>query len=298
MKQNHSFTNSGLGRANPRRHVFHSWMNKSLKRHKSETGLVEDRTSSVAIVRIIIGLLLLHLVIIGGVLLKGHFDKMASGVAVSPTLTPPPDVAAPERQPEEVLPQPTQQVAVATPAPAQQASAGNHITQPAAEVPLFPDEDTAEVVATPVPTPVVVTPPVVAPAPVQQATAPAEPSAPTTTIKYLVNSGDTWYGIATQHKITVDALKAANPTAARKNNLYQGSYINIPVRADSAEAQAAAAAAPPAPVAKTYTIKRGDTLAKIARKHKMTVPALMKLNDLSDRDARRIQPGQKLKVAE
>ncbi len=296
MKQHSSFTNSGLGRAKPKRR-FHSFINNNLKRNRSQIGLVEDRTSSTTIVRIIIGLLMLHLVIIGGVLLKGHFDKMAGGVAVSPTLTPPPSVAAPAPQVEEVLPQPT-------PAPAAVATAdtGTHITQPGAagaaapqQAELFPEQRTAAALPAPTPTPVVVTPPVVEPAPAAPA-APAPAEVEMTTVKYLVNSGDTWYGIAQKHGISIDTLKAANPTAARKNHLYQGSYLNVPVKADSAAAQAAATAAPAEEAAATYTVKRGDTLAKIARKHKMSVPALMKLNGLTDKDARRIKIGQELKV--
>ncbi len=295
MRQHDSFTNSGLGRAKPRKRVFRSFINNNLKRNRSQMGLVEDRTSSTTIVRIIIGLLMLHLVIIGGVLLKGQFDKMAGGVAVSPTLIPPPSVAQPAaQQVEEVLPQPAAP-AVAAPAPAQ----ANHITQPAsAGAPeLFPEGGAAaEPAAAPA---VVVTPPVVEPAPAAAAApaepAPAEPAM--TTIKHLVNSGDTWYGIAQEHGITIDALRAANPAAARKNHLYQGSYLNVPVKADSAAAQAAAAAAPAEEPASTYKVKRGDTLAKIARKYKMSVPALMKLNNLTDKDARRIKIGQELKVS-
>ncbi len=304
MRQHDSFTNSGLGRAKPQKRVFRSFINNKLKRNRSQMGLVEDRTSSTTIVRIIIGLLMLHLVIIGGVLLKGHFDKMAGGVAVSPTLTPPPSVSAPAPQVEVVLPQPTAPAVAAAP------EQGNHITQSApaeaaaaqqaAAPELFPENGAAVAVTTP--EPVVVAPTVAAPAPAAPVeAAPAAPApAPaeaTTTIKHLVNSGDTWYGIAQQHGITIDALKAANPTAARKNHLYQGSYLNVPVKADSAAAQAAAAAAPAEAPAATYTVKRGDTLAKIARKHKMSVSALMKLNNLTEKDARRIKIGQELKVS-
>ncbi len=299
MKRQHdSFTNSGLGRAKPRHHVFHSFVNTRLKRNRSQMGLVEDRTSSTTIVRIIIGLLMLHLVIIGGVLLKGHVDKMAGGVSVPPALTPPPRAAQ-----NEVLSQPpAAPVASATPAqasspaaPVAAAPAGNHITQSMQGGELFPEGNAA--VAAPAPTPVVVNPPVLEPAPA----APAAPATPapaeaTTTIKHLVNSGDTWYGIAQKHGISMDALKAANPTAARKTHLYQGSYLNVPVKADSEAARAAAAAQPVETPAATYTVKRGDTLAKIARKHKMSVPALMKLNDLTEKDARRIKIGQELKV--
>ncbi len=296
MRQHDSFTNSGLGRAKPQKRVFRSFINNKLKRNRSQMGLVEDRTSSTTIVRIIIGLLMLHLVIIGGVLLKGHFDKVAGGVAVSPTLTPPPSAASPAPQAEEVLPQPPAAAVAAAPAPS-----STHITQPtaaeatAAAAPqqastpeLFP-EDSAAVTAT-TPEPLVVAPTPAAPA------QPAAPAEATTTIKHLVNSGDTWYGIAQAHGISIDALKAANPTAARRNHLYQGSYINVPVKADSAAAQAAAAAAPAEETAATYTVKRGDTLAKIARKYKMSVPALMKLNNLTEKDARRIRIGQELKV--
>ncbi len=298
MKQHDSFTNSGLGRSKTGKHAFRSIM----KRQRSQIGLVEDRTSSTTIVRIIIGLLMLHLVIIGGVLLKGHFDKMAGGVAVSPSLTPPPSIAPqPVEQAEEVLPQPTAPAVAATPAQS------NHITQPApAQQELFPEGAATADVPAPTPTVVVATP-VVEPAPATPV-APATPAAPetpaapaqpegTTTIKHLVNSGDTWYGIAHKHGITMDALKAANPAAARKHHLYQGSYINVPVKADSDAAKAAAAATPKPEAAPIYKVQRGDTLARIARKHKMSLPALMKLNGLTNEDARRIKIGQELKVS-
>ncbi len=288
--QHDSFTNSGLGRAKPQRRVFRSFINNNLKRNRSQMGLVEDRTSSTTIVRIIIGLLMLHLVIIGGVLLKGRFDKMAGGAAVSRSLTPPPSVAQPAPQADDVLPQPTAPAVAAAPA------AGNHITQPAPaegaaaqQAPaLFPEDGTA--VAAPEAAPVVVTPTVAAPA------APAE--AATATIKHHINSGDTWYGLSKRYNVSMDALKAANPTAARKDTLFVGEYLNVPVSAEVAAAQTSsgAAAAPAEVIATTHTVQRGDTLAKIARKYKMSVPALMKLNDLTEKDARRIKIGQELKV--
>ncbi len=309
MKKDYaSFTNSSLGRSKPRKHIFHSFVNSTLKRKKnhSNIGLVEDSTSSTTIVRIIIGLLMVHIVIIGGVLLKGHFDKLAGGVSVPPALTPPPAAPAMAQQAEEVPLQPV----VMAPAQQQQ-QGGNHITQPAqaeadAQQPaLFPEDGAAvasapsapaaePVVTTPAPAPVAVEPAPAAPAETQPTAAQAD--APTTTVRYLVNSGDTWYGIAQAHGISQDALRAANPEAARKRHLIQGQYINLPVRADSPAAQAAAKAAE-AEVGPTYTVKRGDTLASIARRHKMSTAALMKLNNLTDKDARRIKPGQKLKVS-
>ena len=91
MRNQDPFRNSELDRAKPKRHTFHSLINDKLKRHRSDTGLVEDRTSSVTIVRIIVGLLLLHLIIIGGVLLRGHMVKEGStGLAAPVAITPPP----------------------------------------------------------------------------------------------------------------------------------------------------------------------------------------------------------------
>ncbi len=301
MRQHNSFNNSGLGRSKPQRHAFRSFINDNFKRKRSQMGLVEDRTSSTTIVRIIIGLLMLHLVIIGGVLLKGHFDKLAGGVVVPPSMTPPPPIAKPVLQAEEaqaaatpVLPAPT---APAAPVASSTASSATHITQPSAETELFPEDESAVAVA-PAPTaPVVVTPPV-APAQPASTPAPAAPAVAMTTVKHLINSGDTWYGIASEYGISIDALKAANPASARRSHLYQGNYLNVPVPADSPAAKAAAAATKvaAAPAAATYTVRRGDTLARIARKHKMSVNALMKLNGLTAKDARNIKVGMELKV--
>lgn len=278
-KQN-PFRNSQLDRVPPKRHIFHSLLYDKSKRHRTDTGLVEDSTSSTTIVRIIGGLLLVHLVVIGGVLLRGHMVKTNSGVAVAPTITPPPAAQQTPPPSEEVLPQPT-----ATPAaPAPAAPAANHITQ-------APAQDPAVAVAPPA-EPVLVTPP---PAPA----APAAP-APTTTVQHYVASGDTWYGIATQYGTTVEALKAANPKSAQKNTLFSGTYLTVPVAADSAHAQAAAAetqaAAPPA--AKMHTVKRGETLGGIAKRNNITLQKLLQINNLTEKDARRIRVGTELKVSE
>ena len=49
---------------------------------------------------------------------------------------------------------------------------------------------------------------------------------------------------------------------------------------------------------KFYTIKLGDTLARIARKHKITVQRLMQLNNMTNADASKIRIGDRLRVAE
>lgn len=47
---------------------------------------------------------------------------------------------------------------------------------------------------------------------------------------------------------------------------------------------------------KTHTIKSGETIGAIARKYNLSEQKLMKLNGLNDKSAKKIRPGQKLKL--
>ena len=298
MKQNDPFRNSELDRAKPKRHIFHSLLGDRFKRHRSDTGLVEDRTSSVTIVRIIVGLLMIHLIIIGGVLLRGQMVKENSGLPAPASITPPPAPlapAAPTTQPTApVAAQPAAPAADALPmpvaapaAPAKAQPSVAHITQASAS-----EEDVAEEVEA---EPVIITPPAAA----------AEP------IRHLVAPGDSWLRIAAQYGTTEAALKAANPQLAQ-GMLKAGSTLTIPVAqpaAAPAPARQAAPAPAPAPARqaapaqaqrtaaapKVYTVKRGENLSVIARKVKIPMKELMQINGL--KDANRIQPGMQLRLS-
>ena len=161
-----------------------------------------------------------------------------------------------------------------------QADTGNHITQ----MPAVADDDPAEEVT---PT-----------EPARNTAAPAQPAG-TVLVKHLVASGDTWSSIAVANNTTVDALKAANPDAARRINLIAGSYIKVPVAKDSPQARPAAAQqAAAAAQEKVHVIAKGETLGGIARKYKLSLKKLMQLNGMTDADARKTRPGQKLKVSQ
>lgn len=293
MKKNTSFRNSGLDRATPKTRRFHSFINNNLKRHRSDVGLVEDRTSSTLVVRIIVGLLLVHLLVIGGVLVRGHLVKANGGVAIAPTVTPPPaaPAAASVERPGEVISKPTAhgtvdmsvkpvispeaQVGVSAPAPAD-----THITQAPAAV-----EESAEEVT---------------PAAPAAPETPA-PAAKTVTVKHLVNSGETWGTVAAQYEVSVEALKAANPKSAAKPMLYQGTYLNVPVSADSERGKAVAATQQQEAViaaGKMHTVKKGESLGLIAKKYKISLKKLMEMNNMTDKDARSLKIGTELKVAE
>ena len=130
-KQKSAFHNSDLGRSKPKRHFIKTFVDSNLKQPRrlhSDTGLVVDRTSPATVIRVILGLIVLHLVIIGGVMARGSIAKSNSGLAIAPTITPPPAA------PAQVAPAPapvqpvinTQPAAPAAPAPA---DSQVHITQ-------------------------------------------------------------------------------------------------------------------------------------------------------------------------
>lgn len=284
------YKSSEMARVKPRKRRFFAFIDRNLKRPKrnyTETGLVEDATSSTTVVRMIVCLLLIHLLVIGGVILHGKMKSADAGPIAAPTITAPPTpVVAAEPAQNDVLPQPVDGP-VANPVRTEE----NHITQ----APEQPAEATTA--------PVISEPEIVAPV----VAVPAEPEQPaeaTTAepalVRHLVASGETLYGIAAKHQTTVEAIRKANPQV-RNSNIISGTYLNIPVKADSEAgrqiaAQQAAAAADEA--AKSYTIKRGDTLARIARKHKTTVAKLMELNNIPKGKEGAIRVGDTLRIAQ
>jgi LysM repeat protein len=285
-----TFYQSDLARAKPKRHFLKTFVNGNLKQPRrlhSDTGLVMDRTSPTAVVRIIFGLIIVHLLVIGGVMMRGNIAKSNSGLAVAPTITPPP-AETPAAMAPETQPAPVQPVAVATPDPAPQAQAVVQDTQ----VHITQEPVNMEAV-----TPVTAQP--AAPVAVQPAPEPAAPAVPTVEIKHLIQSGDTWGRIAAQYNITEDVLKGANTQLAAMTNLPGGTYLSVPVPAGSTEARQAEAARPAVQdTAQYHVVKRGENLGRIAKKYKISLPKLLKLNNMTNADARRLQVGQKLKVSE
>ncbi|MGN0874608.1 MAG: LysM peptidoglycan-binding domain-containing protein [Akkermansia sp.] len=290
-KSSSALSNSDLGR-HPSKHKFFSILTR-VKRHHSDVGMVEDDRKSSSVVRIISGLILIHFVLIGGVLMRGHLTK-GHHVAAGPGITAPP-AAAPTNTasaPTTTAPairreaQPTTGTANTAVTPR---TAAPHITQTG-----FPEEEVAEAVEdTPTPTAAAT------PATGTQTEAAAAPATPagTVLVKYQVKSGESWISIARAHNTTQQALRVANKNVRM---LMAGAYIQVPVAADSeagraaAERQATLAANAP----KTHTIKRGETLAKIAKQYKTTTQRIMKWNNMTPADATRLRIGQKIKVSE
>lgn len=122
-------------------------------------------------------------------------------------------------------------------------------------------------------------------------TQPAPPKPPTTpppaTTNYTVKSGDTLYSIATRYKTTVAALAKAN-NITNTNVLRVGQVLKIPGK------QTTPAPTPPPAQVKTYTVKSGDTLYSIAKRHNTTVSRLVQANKLSNPNA--LIVGRKLTI--
>ncbi len=115
--------------------------------------------------------------------------------------------------------------------------------------------------------------------------------------EYLVVKGDTLTTIAKAHHVSLKDLQAANPGVDSKH-LKLKQKITIPAAtASAAPASAAANSAPVAGVESTsgeaYTVKTGDTLTTIAKKHGTTVKALQAANHLT---TTKIKVNQKLKL--
>ena len=90
---------------------------------------------------------------------------------------------------------------------------------------------------------------------------------------YVVKEGDTFMGIANQHGVTFDALKAANPDGGNWDEIRPGQRLVIPPSTSHG------ARPPQGPQGvSTYTVKVGDTLSDIAQRHGVQQDALQMAN--------------------
>lgn len=95
---------------------------------------------------------------------------------------------------------------------------------------------------------------------------------------YTVKSGDTLSGIAACHGTTWQELQRIN-NIADPNLIHPGQVITLTGSA---------------PAARTYTVRKGDTLSAIAQRHGTTWQELARTNQLANPDL--IRPGQVLRL--
>jgi murein DD-endopeptidase MepM/ murein hydrolase activator NlpD len=112
---------------------------------------------------------------------------------------------------------------------------------------------------------------------------------------YRVRSGDTLEKIARRNGTTINQLCKLNGIS-RNKVLHPGDRLRVSGKASSGNDQAGSSPSggSKASGSKTYTVRKGDTLGKIARAHGTTVKKLCQLNGI--RESKPIREGQKLKV--
>ena len=109
----------------------------------------------------------------------------------------------------------------------------------------------------------------------------ADPAADSSLMEYTVRRGDTLSRIARRFDTTVGSLLTLNGIP-NPDLIYTGEILRI---RQGNSAQAAA----------TYTVRRGDTLSRIASRFHTTVTHLARLNRIADPN--RIYPGQVIELA-
>lgn len=105
---------------------------------------------------------------------------------------------------------------------------------------------------------------------------------PVITRTYVVTKGDTLIGIGRKYGVSAEAIAKQNGISVSKP-IVPGQRLLLTVSARHK-----------LPKVRTYTVKKGDTLIGIAKKHGVAASDLAKANGI--KSARHIQPGQELTV--
>jgi len=116
---------------------------------------------------------------------------------------------------------------------------------------------------------------------------PARPTTPSSGV-HVVRRGENLFRIALRYGVTYRALAAANGIA-NPNHVYVGQRLAIPGHGSTVPAPA-----PSAPSGQTYVVRRGDTLATIARRYGVSMWSLAQANGI--RNPSFIYVGQVLRI--
>jgi LysM repeat protein len=213
--------------------------------------------------------LALHIVFVGGLLMVGcKKDQHGNESAENQQLTSNIDTNA--AVPPDINP----------PAPANNLAATTTPGTPVVPAPL--PGPTAAPLPAPVPTP--------APQAPEATSAVGAPS------DYVVAKGDSFYTIAKKFGVSTKAIQNANPSVS-PTKLKVGQKIQIPPASAASSSTTAssgtAAAVEGTSGGSTYTVKSGDTLAKIAKNNSVSIRSLRSANNLK---TDRIKVGDKLKI--
>ncbi|HEX2578787.1 MAG TPA: LysM peptidoglycan-binding domain-containing protein [Rhabdochlamydiaceae bacterium] len=108
-----------------------------------------------------------------------------------------------------------------------------------------------------------------------------------------VKKGDVLEKIARQNHVSVNDIMKANKLSSTRLKI--GQTLKIPGKIPGKLAKASTVAAS-GENAQYYTIKNGDNPWTIAVKHHMKVDELLKLNNMNEDKARRLKPGDRIRI--
>ena len=140
------------------------------------------------------------------------------------------------------------------------------------------EPETVEVVDIPIP-----------PAKQEVVRTPTPPASDVYLVNVTVKKGDFLERIAKANNTSVSAIMAENQLSSTQ--LRVGQVLRIPVRQKPVEAPHSAPAA-----TEYYVVKDGDNPWLIASKNHVSLNELLRMNDLDEQKARRLRPGDKLKI--
>ncbi len=113
-------------------------------------------------------------------------------------------------------------------------------------------------------------------------------------IEVKVKKGDVLEKIARHHHSTVAEIMKANKLT--HTNLRIGQVLKIPNKTLRKTETSTISHVAPSGESRLYTVKKGDSPWTIAVKNHMKVEDLLKLNNMSEDQARRLKPGDQLRI--
>jgi membrane-bound lytic murein transglycosylase D len=119
----------------------------------------------------------------------------------------------------------------------------------------------------------------------------------TSAVSYRVRRGDTLSRIAARYRTSATAIANASRISVR-SNLIVGQRLTIPARHGSKHAAASTASARPSSAGSSssvvHTVRRGETLYRIADRYQVTVNQICQLNSITPNGV--LYPGTRLKI--
>lgn len=110
-------------------------------------------------------------------------------------------------------------------------------------------------------------------------------------VEVTVKKGDYLDKIARANNVTVKDIMQANQMNSTR--LHIGQVLKIPLKDTETATQTVQ---PNSKKISYYTVQSGDTLWNIANKHHMQMRDLLRINGLDEDSAKRLQPGDSLKI--